>query len=84
MNNNFKDMTKKDALKFLIENTNFMIDEGARCNIQLLDFTSNPVSPEKYALKFSGKDILQKTVKFTYYNSVGAQGYSKVKGKLIK
>jgi len=52
----------------------FMVDDNRRIYFKVVDYSDNPVAPEKVAYRLYFWDILGKRNKFTYYpNTVGFQ-----------
>lgn len=65
-------LTKQDVIKAA---SIFLIDTDRRVYFKVIDYTDNPLAPERIAYKLYFWNITGKRNKFIYYpNTVGFQG----------
>jgi hypothetical protein len=67
-------MTKQEAIDYMVKR-GYTPDPGARIVFKEVDYSNNPLAPEKtcYKISFNARGV---RVKFAIYpNTVGFQGY---------
>lgn len=79
-------LSKIEVLEMLDKELQFPRSLEHKTIIHVIDYSENPLAPEKYAYKISYVCSVFKDRQYrTFYPfTVGLQGKSKVKGKLLK